>query len=259
MDRVGFFRNGWLIDDVLFSASTLEFRRAGEARFEVRVENHLAGIDLALWTTRRGPLRTNPSDGPPPDWLRVRVVGDSVDSLVADSVDVHFEHLDRNNYYLGVAKLRDHWMLDFAGAGYLKLAPLRHRSPQLAELHIDVAASAPELRDALAIALRVVPSRLLLTPVDELAERPSRPGDIVVTVTPREGDFPQTLGFRSTEQELPIAARLTETLRCRALLADRTPDPYAWTLVTSDGSIIAAQVDQDALERNEALVLTGAG
>lgn len=247
MDRIGFFRNGWLLDEVVLSDASFVLRRAGKARYEVRLANGLVELGLLLWTTQRGAVEPNLYDGPPPSWVRVISASDELESVESEGVGVHFEHLDRNYYYLGFQSADEHWMFSFAGAGYLKLAPTAHRAPQLVEIHLGAAFPPVQLRDALAFALRIAPTRLVFVPVVELPGPTLRPGQILVTVTRRPGDFPLTLGFCVLEQELPAAVRLTRALRCRALISDRTSNPYTWTLITDDGSILAADVDVESL------------
>lgn len=259
VNRLKFFRNGSLLDEVVATNATFSLRRSGTARHAIVLTNTLFEIRLRLWTTRRGAVRCTLDDGPPPPWLTATIDDHGVEALAGESVDVHFEHLHRNGYYLGLSRHDDHWMVDLSGAGYLQLAPTVHAHRQPCDLHLDSTVSSDEVRPQLAAALKVREARLVFADITELPEIAMRPSDILVVTSERGGDFPRTISVRSAQQELPVAIRLAAALRGRVLLSDRTPNPYRWTLVQADGTVARAHVDVDALDDREALVLATIG
>jgi hypothetical protein len=258
-DRLGFFRNGWLLDEVVLTSAAFSLRRTSQARYVAQIATACATVELDLWTTPRGRVQSRLYDGPPPHWLRATLDGECVDALEGESLSVHFEHLDRNFYHLGISQADERWFLNFAGAGYLKLAPRASDMPLPAEVHLDSTPPPAQLRDALGFAARVRPDRLVFVLLDELPGPPLRPGEILVMVTERDGEFTLSLGLSSTQQEITVAARLARSLGCRALVSDRSLNPYTWTLITREGSILQAHVDVDVLNEREALTITRAG
>lgn len=210
-DRITFFRNGWLLDEVLASHCRLQLRRVAPSRFGVRLVTSLMSLELDLWTAPKGALRFW-TDGDAPGWVPALSQNGQIVAIASDNIGVHFEHLDRNFYFMGLFLPPEHWAMHFLGAGYLKLAPKRDVDAHALTIHLSASYSPDELRIPLATALRVAPDRLAFgwTPVAPLAARGSRCLHVVMANQP--GDFPLVLTLQSAEQDLAIAARLARSL-----------------------------------------------
>jgi hypothetical protein len=81
-------------------------------------------LELDLWTSPKGELGFW-TDGDAPGWVPSLSQHGQIVSIASDNIGVHFEHLDRNFYFMGLFIPPEHWAMHFFGAGYLKLAPKR--------------------------------------------------------------------------------------------------------------------------------------
>jgi hypothetical protein len=247
-DRVGFFRNGWLLDELFSSACSLDLRRSwGEReargangappitthRFEGRLVSPLISLELDLWTSPRASLVPD-LENSSPHWLELRIDDGRLCSLFCADAAVHFEHLTRNAHYLGLSQGRDPWRVSFLGGGYVKLAPRRRAHPTTSTVELPFVMTPEALRLPLAEALRVAPDRLAFGQPScaPLAQRA-----VPVALAAQSGDFPLAISVPSREQDLPIAARLARTLGHEVALP--RPGPVIRrTIVTSHGDIV---------------------
>lgn len=216
------------------------FHRADRFRFQAQLTAPHATLELSLWTSPRGALETLDTLDPlVPPGFEAEFAGAQLWAIATRAANVHFEHLDRNSYYLGLSKDGERWASNFAGAGYLKLAPARSGHPRHARVQLDGSPSPEELREALAKALRVEISRVVLAPTTNPWMPPRAGRTIVASVTAGVAARGIVVEVESVEQELVVAARLARLLGSNAKLA-RTACGRASTVVEPDGSFYIA-------------------
>ncbi len=236
-DRLAFFRNGWLLDEVWFENTIFSLKRTTQARFVIHLAGSWGALTLDLWTAPRWKLDARSFDGPAPDWLEATFDGDQCDEVRGAAVSVHFENMDRNGYFLGLSQREEHWSLSLGGAGYLKLAPARPTNRHRQRLELEGALAPAELRGPLALALRVDATRLVFACPQESTNAPAMHGRVVVTVESAD-DSPMVITVKTSEQSIAVATRLARALRRRVQATDEHEGTK--TIVTAEGDILRA-------------------
>jgi hypothetical protein len=116
--RIDRFSTG-LIGDLAGDVIAVDITRVGEARYLLRI--HAAkDHEIELWTTRKDRILVS-ADGDPPGWARLVLGSDGeLVSFSATECHLHFEHLDRNLYCLGVVRGNESWGFHLRAHGYVK-------------------------------------------------------------------------------------------------------------------------------------------
>lgn len=75
----------------------------------------------------------------------------------------------------------------------------------------------------------------------------------------RSGEFPLSLEIivwgsaRLSEEEIALA--FSRHFQCASMITDDAANPYYWTLITREGDLLQAEVDVEALDREELRVV----
>lgn len=129
--RLGLFSDGELIDDLVVEAGNISITLVSAARYEVAITCDTGRqFSFAIWTTENGIIDTRLCDVG--EWITVQC-GDNgkLMSLSAPYCSMHFEHLDRGHYWMGLDHSSGDTMhINFSTRGYLKTKVLNHIPPE---------------------------------------------------------------------------------------------------------------------------------
>lgn len=113
------FGNG-LIDDMWVRAVSLELRRAGDARYTLRLAGTQGVTTIAVWTTRKSRIRVDCWEERPA-WVALSTdLGSELKSLTVERCDFHLEHVDRDRYIMGFVREGQSWYMAIVAGGYIK-------------------------------------------------------------------------------------------------------------------------------------------
>jgi hypothetical protein len=104
-----------------FPLRPIEVLRVGLARYEARFTEGKAITQVEFWTTKKGRINVNTSPELP-EWAHLKTTEHStLESLSAQEVDVHIEHMDRGHYFVGLTRMKVCWRLSLVTCGYIKM------------------------------------------------------------------------------------------------------------------------------------------
>jgi hypothetical protein len=118
------------VDDLFVENATLEISRTGGARYSFVAIMIGEAISVDIWTTQKARISVRIYDGGDQEWVTIRADGEVLESLTATNCDVHFEQLDRAQYFLGLYRGTDKTGICLHAPGYIKARPVE-RSPEV--------------------------------------------------------------------------------------------------------------------------------
>ena len=131
--RLDMFPDSTLIGDLVIGPGAVSISKVGEARYEISIAcDSGRQLSFVVWTTEKGIIDTQLSDSG--QWAFCHLQEDgSLKALNASACSIHFEHMDRGHYWLGLNHSSGDTMhINFTTPGYLKSKVLDHVVPSAA-------------------------------------------------------------------------------------------------------------------------------
>lgn len=117
--RVCYLKNG-SIDEIFLENTNVSISRTGLAKFRFKLKKQKA-ITFDLWTSKKGTIKFNFSDGQISDWISIeKIDDDTINDIKAEHCSFHLEHCDRGLYYLSLNKKDENIKILISTKGYIK-------------------------------------------------------------------------------------------------------------------------------------------